>query len=147
MKEVFLQFGYVIDLEWYGSNRPDDNLMVDIGYLPAMELKSTISFSQENVYNWSDEISVEEAQKRLEKAFFPFKQVYSYSVFFLHTGDSCLLGFIFLNIINIGGFFKLKTKTNADKLEIHIVKSIIYIKNNVIQSNKFTFQIGGLPTI
>lgn len=50
--------------------------MVDIGYLPAMELKSTISLSQENVYNWSDEISVEEAQKILEKAFFPFKQVY-----------------------------------------------------------------------
>lgn len=84
MKEVFLQFGYVIDLEWYGSNRPDDNLMVDIGYLHAMELKSTISFSQENVYNWSDEISVEEAQKRLEKAFFPFKQVYSYSFFFTY---------------------------------------------------------------
>lgn len=64
-----------VDLEWYGSNRPDDNLMVDIGYLPVMELKSTFSFSQENVYNWSDEISVEEAQKILEKAFFPFKQV------------------------------------------------------------------------
>lgn len=53
--------------------------MVDIGYLPAMELKSTISLSQGNVYNWSDEISVEEAQKILEKAFFPFKQVYKFS--------------------------------------------------------------------
>lgn len=79
MKEVFLlQFGNVKDLEWYGSNRPDDNLMVDIGYLPAMELKSTMSYSEENAYNWSDEISVEEAHKTLEKAFFPFKQVYSY---------------------------------------------------------------------
>lgn len=59
--------------------------MVDIGYLPAMELKSTISLSQGNVYNWSDEISVEEAQKILEKAFFPFKQVYKFSFEFLRT--------------------------------------------------------------
>lgn len=59
--------------------------MVDIGYLPVMELKSTFSFSQENVYNWSDEISVEEAQKILEKAFFPFKQVNKFSFEFLRT--------------------------------------------------------------
>lgn len=59
--------------------------MVDIGYLPVMELKSTISFSEENASNWSDEISVEEAQKILEKAFFPFKQVYKFSFEFLRT--------------------------------------------------------------
>lgn len=59
--------------------------MVDIGYLPAMEIKSTISLSQGNVYNWSDEISVEEAQKILEKAFFPFKQVNKFSFEFLRT--------------------------------------------------------------
>lgn len=59
--------------------------MVDIGYLPAMELKSTISPSHEHVYNWSDEISVEEAQKILEKAFYPFKQVYKFSFEFVRT--------------------------------------------------------------
>lgn len=59
--------------------------MVDIGYLPVMELKSTISFSEENAYNWSDEISVEEAQILLEKAFFSFKQVYKFSFEFLRT--------------------------------------------------------------
>lgn len=62
------------DLEWYGSNRPTDNLMVDIGYLPLMELKSQPFYGERN-FKWSRETSVKEAESQLEKAFFPFKQV------------------------------------------------------------------------
>ncbi|XP_062615811.1 selenoprotein N-like [Saccostrea cucullata] len=61
-----------VDLEWYGSNRPNDNLMVDIGFLPVMELKS-IPRSEE--LQWLREKSIKEIQSDLEKAFFPFKQV------------------------------------------------------------------------
>lgn len=48
--------------------------MVDIGYLPAMELNSNLYFGESN-HEWSDEITIKEAQSKLEKAFFPFKEV------------------------------------------------------------------------
>ena len=49
--------------------------MVDIGYLPAMELNTNMYLGESN-HEWSDEITTKEAQRKLEKAFFPFKEVF-----------------------------------------------------------------------
>ena len=48
--------------------------MVDIGYLPAMELNLNLYLGESN-HEWSDEITFKEAQRKLEKAFFPFTEV------------------------------------------------------------------------
>uniref|UniRef100_A0A673YNQ9 Selenoprotein N n=1 Tax=Salmo trutta TaxID=8032 RepID=A0A673YNQ9_SALTR len=88
-----------VDMEWLYGATENSNMEVDIGYLPQMELRaagpSTPSFIQDEEGNiidsrgggsdpvqfvfedihWTSEISREEAARRLEVTFYPFKKV------------------------------------------------------------------------
>uniref|UniRef100_A0A8C8I9G7 Selenoprotein N n=1 Tax=Oncorhynchus tshawytscha TaxID=74940 RepID=A0A8C8I9G7_ONCTS len=88
-----------VDMEWLYGATENSNMEVDIGYLPQMELQaagpSTPSFIQDEEGNiidsrgggsdpiqfvfedihWTSEISREEAARRLEVTFYPFKKV------------------------------------------------------------------------
>lgn len=71
-------------MEWL--NGPSENNMeVDIGYIPEMSLTSTLISAVPNhipganqsvsTIEWTEEISLEAALDALELKFFPFKQV------------------------------------------------------------------------
>ena len=91
-----------LDMEWH--NQDNDNMEVDIGYVPKMEILSSMPSTKsyivdqegikrsahtqfikplfEHSYNvlvnrikWDEEIDLKEAHSRLEKSFYPFKQV------------------------------------------------------------------------
>uniref|UniRef100_A0AAY5KH39 EF-hand domain-containing protein n=1 Tax=Esox lucius TaxID=8010 RepID=A0AAY5KH39_ESOLU len=88
-----------VDMEWLYGASESSNMEVDIGYLPQMELQatgpSTPSFIQDEEGNildsrggggdpvqfvfedihWTSEISREDAARRLEVTFYPFKKV------------------------------------------------------------------------
>lgn len=88
-----------VDMEWLYGASESSNMEVDIGYLPQLELRSTgpstpsvivdeegnvidsrdgssepIQFVFEEIH-WSSEINEEEAFRRLEVTFYPFKKV------------------------------------------------------------------------
>lgn len=96
-------------MEWLNGPKEDGNMEVDIGYVPRMELISSVASTKaiievndgktgiktnismvkqftkpvpHDVYKeiikgikWNKEITVEEALIRLEKSFYPFKEV------------------------------------------------------------------------
>lgn len=88
-----------VDMEWLYGASESSNMEVDIGYLPQMELQSsspsTPSFIEDEEGNiidsrgqgndpiqfvfeeihWTSEISREEASRRIEVTFYPFKKV------------------------------------------------------------------------
>lgn len=88
-----------VDMEWLYGSSESSNMEVDIGYLPQMELQSsspsTPSFIEDEEGNiidsrgqgndpiqfvfeeihWTSEISREEATRRIEVTFYPFKKV------------------------------------------------------------------------
>ena len=82
-------------MEWLNAPLSAENMEVDIGYMPQMELRATQSSTDpptevgqdrstvylehisqpEVVVDWEVQISREEAMKRLEVQFYQFKQV------------------------------------------------------------------------
>lgn len=89
-----------VDMEWVTDSAEQDNMEVDIGFMPQMELRSSRSSihvfdeagrqgyrlsaepDDEAVLSgitWQEEISVAEARRRLEVEMYPFKQVEYYN--------------------------------------------------------------------
>lgn len=89
-----IQMLCVIDMEWLNGPETDENMEVDIGFMPQMEIKITSPSKKvpkdnqdkelpennnmaKNVQNikWKKEISMYDAERALEIAFYPFKKV------------------------------------------------------------------------
>ncbi|KAG8194591.1 hypothetical protein JTE90_013327 [Oedothorax gibbosus] len=92
-----------VDMEWF-SGRTEDDMEVDIGYIPEMSLiSSEISVPGDNErganetlssLQWTYEISMEDAIETLERQFFPFKKVKYYKfpeAFFKASDESKLV--------------------------------------------------------
>ncbi|KAL5008485.1 hypothetical protein ScPMuIL_014066 [Solemya velum] len=91
-----------VDMEWMHGPREDENMEVDIGYLPLMELNSTapsVHLTEEKPYlseipvaenknidkivkniKWTESITMEEARRKLETKFYPFLEVPYYNI-------------------------------------------------------------------
>ena len=82
----------MIDMEWLTGPFDSENMEVDIGYIPQMSINSTgpsvpvtpdtssdtVPPSEDDTattYEWTAEISREEAAKKLELKMYPFKKV------------------------------------------------------------------------
>ena len=89
---------FLSDMEWLNAPKDVNNMEVDIGYMPKMELKSTgasvLAFDRGQdrrdrkiesagidheqaiqSIRWTEEITQEEARRKLEVAMYPFKEV------------------------------------------------------------------------
>jgi hypothetical protein len=74
-------------MEWLTGPSEHENMEVEIGYIPRMELESLAPSSGEDKmavyktpprkFKWNEEITDEKAENALEKAMYPFKQVKS----------------------------------------------------------------------
>lgn len=65
-----------VDLEWLndpGDDSTMENMEVDIGFVPRMELLADLQ--DVPAFDWDEEISMEEAFDRIEVTMYPFKQV------------------------------------------------------------------------
>lgn len=87
-----------IDMEWLNGPETDENMEVDIGFIPQMEIQITSPSKKvpkdiqekelpedknmaKNVQNmkWKKEISMYDAERSLEIAFYPFKKIVYYN--------------------------------------------------------------------
>lgn len=100
-------------MEWLNGPETDENMEVDIGFIPQMEIQITSPSKKvpkdlqekelpedknmvKNVQNmkWKKEISMYDAERTLEIAFYPFKKVrYSNPLFLTMSSDLCFVGF------------------------------------------------------
>lgn len=65
-----------VDLEWVngpGDDRTMENMEVDIGFVPRMELRADLPEPQ--TFDWDEEVSFEDAFRQIEMQLYPFKQV------------------------------------------------------------------------
>ena len=81
-------------MEWLNGPVEDENMEVDIGFIPQMELKHTLPSAQVPIFGengeaifepppaidigpiiWDAEITTEEARGRMEAQLYPFKKV------------------------------------------------------------------------
>lgn len=106
-------------MEWLNGPETDENMEVDIGFIPQMEIQITSPSKKvpkdiqekelpedknmaKNVQNmkWKKEISMYDAERTLEIAFYPFKKVrymYIKPLFLTMWSDLCFVGFHIIN--------------------------------------------------